>query len=137
MAQNHRHDLRSPLAKVRGLGSAKSGVQHFLVERLTGLALIPLGLWFVVSLLGNLLDGRVASLVLWLESPFVAVFLALFIIFSFVHSAFGVQVIIEDYCHHHGRRIALLLLNKTLHLVLGLLAIFAILNLHFQPPVVL
>ena len=129
--------FRSKLKQVRGLGSAKSGTQHFITERLTGLALIPLGLWFVISILGRLLDGTPASLVLWLESAWTTAFLLLFIVFSFIHSAGGVQVIIEDYVHGHKKRIILLLLNKSLHLVLGLVTIMAVITLHFKPPMVL
>lgn len=129
--------LRHSLKNARGLGSAKSGVHHFLTERLTGLALIPLGLWFVINVLSRLLDGKVTSLVLWLESPLTATFLALFVVFSFVHSAYGIQVIIEDYVSCHKKRIALLLLNKALHILLAVITVLAVINLHFKPPVVL
>jgi succinate dehydrogenase / fumarate reductase membrane anchor subunit len=129
--------LRTRIKNVRGLGSAKSGVHHFLMERLTALALIPLGLWFVISILGRLLDGKIASLVLWLESPFTAALLALFIAFSFMHSAGGIQVIIEDYVHCPKKRIFLILFSKGLHILLGLLTLLAIANLHFKPPVVI
>jgi succinate dehydrogenase / fumarate reductase membrane anchor subunit len=105
------------------------------VERLTGLALIPLGLWFVISILGRLLDGKVTSLVLWLESPLTAALLGLFVVFSFWHSAMGVQVIIEDYIHNTRNRFLALLLSKTLHLLLAVITVLAIVNLHFQPPV--
>jgi succinate dehydrogenase / fumarate reductase membrane anchor subunit len=128
-------EFRSPLKNVRGLGSAKSGVHHFIIERLTALALIPLGLWFVISILGKLLDGKVSSLVLWLESPFNTILLALFVFFSFWHSMGGVQVIIEDYCHKW--RIPLLLINKTSHILLGAMTLLAVISLHFQPAVVL
>lgn len=130
-------DLQTPLKRIRGLGSARSGVHHFLLERLTGLALVPLGLWFMISILGRLLDGKVSSLVLWLESPLTAALLMLFIGFSFLHSNAGIQVIIEDYVHHGKKRTALLLFSKTLHLLLGLVTLLAVLNLHFKPPVVL
>lgn len=129
--------LRHSLKNARGLGSAKSGVHHFLTERLTGLALIPLGLWFVINVLSRLLDGKVTSLVLWLESPLTATLLALFVVFSFVHSAYGIQVIIEDYVSCHKKRIALLLLNKALHILLAVVTVLAVINLHFKPPVVL
>ncbi len=133
-----KHDpLRTPLKRVRGLGSAKSGVHHFLVERLTGLALVPLGLWFMISLLGRMLDGKVASLVLWLESPINTALLMLFIIFGFWHSKSGVQVIIEDYVHSPKKMIFLSLLNKSLHILLVAITLLAVFNLHFKPPVVL
>ncbi len=127
--------LRSALSQSRGLGSAKSGVHHFMVERLTALALIPLGVWFVASLLHHILDDTANSLVLWVQSPINAVLFALFIIFSFVHSSSGVQVIIEDYVACKTKLIVLLLLNKTLHIVLGLATLMALFNLHFLPAV--
>lgn len=133
----NRDSLRTPLKQVRGLGSAKSGVHHFLIERLTGLALVPLGLWFVISLLGRLLDGKTSSLAQWLQSPLTAALLALFVIFSFLHSKVGVQVIIEDYVHSHKKRAFLLLLNQISHILLGLITIMALVKLHFLPPVVL
>lgn len=129
--------LQTPLARVRGLGSARSGTHHFLVERLTGLALVPLGLWFVFGLLGTLLDGKVSTLVSWLDSPLNAALMLLFSVFGFIHSASGVQVIIEDYVHGAFARPALLILNKALHILLGLLCVMAIANLHFMPPVML
>lgn len=128
--------LESPLAKARGHGSAKSGVHHFLVERLSGLALIPLGLWFALSLLCCLLDGSVTSIVAWLDSPLSAALMTLFIVFSFVHSTSGVQVIIEDYVSGQLSRPILLILNKTLHILFGLLCLMAIFNLHFMHSVV-
>lgn len=126
------NEFQTPLARARGWGSAKSGVHHFLVERLTGLALVPLGLWFVVSLLSCLLDGRVATLVSWLDSPINAGLMALLIVMGFLHSSGGVQVVIEDYVKCSMARPALLLVNKTLHILLGLLSLMAIFNLHFM-----
>lgn len=128
--------LQTPLAKARGHGSAKSGVHHFLVERLTGLALIPLGLWFVLNLLTSLLDGRVTSLVGWLDNPLNAVFMTLFVIFSFIHSSCGVQVIIEDYIKCGTGRPILLIVNKAAHILFGLVSLMAIFNLHFMHSVV-
>lgn len=127
--------LRSPVSETRGLGSAKSGVHHFLVERLTGLALIPLGLWFVSSLLLHLADGTINSLVGWLHSPLNTVFFTLFVLFTFIHSSSGMQVIIEDYVHCRVKLIFLLLLNKGLHIIFGLMSLMALFNLHFMPPV--
>lgn len=123
--------LRTNLSQARGLGSAKSGTATFIAERLTALALIPLGLWFVVNLLTLLLDGDIGALPLWLKSPLDAAFLALFIVFSFWHSKLGVQVIVEDYIHKPLWRNSLLLLNLAAHILFGLICLMAVFQLHY------
>jgi succinate dehydrogenase / fumarate reductase, membrane anchor subunit len=128
-----RYKSQSKLGRVRGLGSAKSGVHHFLVERVTGLALVPLGLWFVYSLLATLLDGELSTLIAWTDSLAVVTLLLLLIIAAFMHSMSGVQVIIEDYIHKQPWNAALLLLNRTLHVVLALVCALSVLKLHLTP----
>ena len=129
--------LRSDLHNARGLGSAKSGTAHFIAERLTALALIPLGLWFVANLLTLIVDGDPSALGSWLQSPFSAAFLALFILFSFWHSKLGIQVIIEDYIHKPFCRNSLLILSSAAHILFGLLCLMAIFQLHFSAEVIL
>lgn len=123
--------FRSNLHTARGLGSAKSGTSHFIAERLSALALIPLGLWFVVSLISLITTGDDVALGLWAKSPFNAAFLALFIIFSFWHSKLGMQVIIEDYVHKPCYRNSLLIFSAAAHILFGLLCLMAIIQLHF------
>jgi succinate dehydrogenase / fumarate reductase, membrane anchor subunit len=130
---NQRFNRQSPLGKVRGLGSAKSGVSHFLIERFTGLMLVPLGLWLVYSMITVLMDGSYATLVGWLSSSLVMMLMMLFILMLFWHSSSGVQVIIEDYVHKQPWSALLLILNKALHLVLAIITALAVLKLHLAP----
>ena len=93
------------LGRVRGLGSAKSGVHHFWMQRLTAVALIPLVIWFAVSLV--MLSG--ADYVMarsWLGSPFVMVLLILTICIGLYHGQLGMQVVIEDYIAKHSKKAA-------------------------------
>lgn len=90
--------LRTALGQVRGLGSAKEGTEHFWIQRLTALALLPLMIWFVASI-ACLAGADHAQVVEWLSSPFAAVFMILMIGTGFYHLKLGVQVVIEDYIH--------------------------------------
>jgi succinate dehydrogenase / fumarate reductase membrane anchor subunit len=119
--------LRSPLSRARGLGSAKSGVHHFWVQRLTALALIPLTLWFVFSV-AKLAGGSYEAVRWWVSYPTVAVTLVLFIAVSFYHAALGVQVVIEDYVGHEGAKLTMIVLSKFGLAVLGAASIFAVLK---------
>ena len=102
--------LRTPLSAAKGLGSAKEGAHHWWVQRLTSIALVPLMLWFVISLalLGNL---SYESAVAWVQFPFVAVGLSLLVVVMFYHVQLGVQVIIEDYVHGWLKITSIILLN--------------------------
>ncbi|HEX4871802.1 MAG TPA: succinate dehydrogenase, hydrophobic membrane anchor protein [Nevskiaceae bacterium] len=119
--------LRSPLGRARGLGSAKDGVHHFWVQRLSALALIPLSLWLVFSL-AQLSGSGFGPVAWWVSAPPVAVTLVLFIAAAFYHSSLGLQVVIEDYVASEGRKLALLVLVKFSHLLLATGAIFAVLK---------
>ena len=123
--------FRSPLSKARGLGSAKSGTAHFIAERMTALALIPLCLWFIVNLLGLIIGHDIMAVTGWMKSPINAAFMALFIIFAFWHSKLGIQVVIEDYIHAAFMRNTLLIFNKAAHILFGLFSLMAIFQLHF------
>jgi len=140
MSQGHNHksherqgagDRRSELGRVRGLGSAKEGVQHWWVQRATAVALVPLSVWFLASLL-CLLGGSRAELVAWLASPFSAGLMILFLLATFWHALLGVQVVIEDYVHHEGRKLATLLAVKGLIFLLAAASVVAVLKLTLQ-----
>ena len=120
--------MRSPLSKARGLGSAKSGVGHFWIQRVTAVALVPLSLWFAFSLAQL---GRADFLVVrgWVHAPSVAVTLVLFLAAATYHSALGVQVVIEDYVAGEAGKLASLLLNKFVHLIVAAAGIFAVLKI--------
>src|SRR5581483_10335843 len=116
-------NLRSPLSQARGLGSAKDGVGHWWIQRLTALALIPLSLWFVYSVVRHHLADY-ASLVAWIKAPFVAIALVLYFAALFWHSALGVQVVIEDYVGNEALKIGGIILEKLAHFALGAAAVF-------------
>lgn len=120
--------LRSPLGRARGLGSAKDGVHHFWVQRVSAIALIPLSLWFVFSV-AQLAGGDYHVVRHWVSAPSVAVVLILFIASALYHSALGIQVVIEDYVHHEGLKIASLLLMKFAHALLAAASVFAVLKI--------
>ncbi len=117
--------LRSPLGQVRGLGSAKEGVSHWWAQRLTALALIPLCLWFVASVVA-LAGADHAAVRDWVDSPVVAGLLILLIVATFYHAFLGLQVVIEDYVHSEGVKLMTLLLVKGASLVLGTVGVLAV-----------
>lgn len=123
--------LRSPLGQARGLGSAKSGAHHWWMERLTSLALIPLSVWFIISLVTQLLGASPHDLHRWLASPITALLLALFIAIGFYHTKLGLQVVIEDYVHREIRKISLLLFKDVVIYALMAGSLVAIAKLHF------
>jgi succinate dehydrogenase / fumarate reductase, membrane anchor subunit len=120
--------LRSPLSRVTGLGSAGDGVGHWWLQRVTSVALIPLTLWFVISVLGQELSSYTAMHA-WLGNLWHATFTLLLVIATAWHSQLGLQVFIEDYVHGHGAKITALLTSKFIHLLAAAAAIIAILRL--------
>ena len=123
--------LRSPLGRVMGLGSAKEGVAHWWVQRLTAVAMIPVLIWFVIEIV-SLTGAPRAAVVAWLHSPFAAIVTVLMLIAVFYHMALGVQVVIEDYIHSEWSKITLLVLNKFVAFALAAAGIFAVLRIAFQ-----
>ena len=118
-------DSSTPLARVRGLGSAREGGEHWLTERVTSIALLLLGTWLIASLLLlPSLDYR--TLVEWLGSASGAVPMALLIVIGFKHALDGVQVTIDDYVHDEGNRFALRLLLLFLAIGGASLALYAL-----------
>jgi succinate dehydrogenase / fumarate reductase membrane anchor subunit len=123
--------MRTPMAKVRGLGSAKSGTEHFFRQRVTALANVPLAIAFVI-IITMLLGAPHASFVAAIKSPLVALILLLFVVSGTIHMRLGMQVIIEDYVHEEGRKIALLIANTFFAIVIGAACVFAVLKMAFS-----
>ncbi|HKY94966.1 MAG TPA: succinate dehydrogenase, hydrophobic membrane anchor protein [Kiloniellales bacterium] len=123
-------DRRSDLARARGLGSAKEGVQHWWLQRLTALALVPLSLWFVASVV-CLAGATRAELVDWLSSPFSAGLLLLCLLATFWHGLLGLQVVIEDYVHSEGAKLVWLLAIKALLWFLAVASLVSVVKLSF------
>ena len=120
--------LRTPLARVRGLGPAKEGVQHWWVQRTTAAALVPLTVWFVIAVL-SMIGADHATFTAWLAAPLPAVLMILFIIAGFHHMRLGVQVVIEDYVHHATAKVVLQVLLVAFTYMLGLASILAVLRI--------
>ena len=120
--------LRSPLGRVRGLGSAKEGTSHFWAQRVTAIALIPLTFLFVVIIFA-FIGADHARAVALMGNPLVAVVMLLFIGAGFYHMQLGVQVVIEDYIHHEALKTLSLLAVSLGAVTLGVASTFAILKL--------
>lgn len=122
--------LRTPLAQVRGLGSAKEGVHHWWVQRLSGAALIPLTLWFVFSIAG-MAGADHAAFAAWAAEPLNSVLLIVLVAATFHHTHLGLQVVIEDYIHHGFWKLLFLVGSKFGSGLLAVAGIFAILKVAF------
>ena len=123
-------DRRSPLGRVRGLGSAKEGVAHWWAQRLTALALVPLAIWFVASVAAHA-GADHETMRAWIGSPLVASLLVLLIVATFYHLYLGIQVVIEDYVHSEGVKIASLIAVKGASILLGVIALISVLSILF------
>ena len=118
---------RTSLGRAKGLGAAKHGVGHWISERITSVALVPLGLWAVFSVL-NLARVGYDGAVLWLHAPVNAVLAALLMLITFQHMHAGLRVVVEDYIHKPGTKAALLVLNLFVCVLFAALALFSILK---------
>lgn len=122
--------IRTPLARVRGLGSAKEGTDHFWLQRLTAVAnaiLVIFAVWMVVRIVG----ADYATVRATLRNPLVSVGLALLILSVVVHMRIGMQTIIEDYVHSDGRKVILVMLNTFFTIAIGAVCVLAIVKLSF------
>ncbi len=122
--------MRSALGRVRGLGPARSGVKHWWGQRVTALALVPLGLWFVYSVLSMEGEGRL-RMAHWVAAPVDTVLLLALLLAAFHHMQLGLQVVIEDYVHGEGARTLAQLAMRALTVLLALTAIVSVLKLAF------
>jgi succinate dehydrogenase / fumarate reductase membrane anchor subunit len=122
--------MRSQLGRVRGLGSAKSGVGHWWAQRVTAIALAPLSLWFVVSVI-RLAGLPHATVVHWAGRPVNSVLLLCLVIAMFYHMQLGLQVVIEDYIHTDRIKLASMLAMKGVTTLFGLAAVMSVMKLAF------
>ena len=122
--------LQNPLGKALGHGSAREGVSHWWWQRVTAVALAPLTIWFVWSLL-RLPSLDLATVSLWIGSGWTPVFLLLLVWSVAMHSALGMQVVIEDYVHAKGAQLATLLAVNFLHAIIAVAGTYAVLRIAF------
>lgn len=125
--------LVTPLNRVLGLGSAKEGVEHWWLQRLTAVALIPLGLWLAFAFMA-LDDFSYATVVEWIRSPVTAVLLMLSVAALSYHSQLGVQIVIEDYVHAPAMKMLGLVLSSFVHVALAVAGIYAVARVSFGAP---
>lgn len=117
--------LASPLSRVRGLGSARSGTHHWWQQRLTAVALAPLGLWFIYALIAVDVANH-ASVVRWLREPVTVVLLILLLVTLLHHAQLGIQVVIEDYVEPEWQKLACIVMVRFLAVFAGLAGIVAL-----------
>jgi succinate dehydrogenase / fumarate reductase, membrane anchor subunit len=122
--------FRSPLGRVRGSGSAHTGTGHWLHMKLTSFLLVPLTIWFAVSLLSHAGAAR-ADLLVWLSNPFTAALMISFIVISLYHAALGLQVVIDDYIHQELVKLFALFAVKGGLFFAAILAVLSLLKIAF------
>ena len=120
--------MKSDLAKVQGLGSAKHGVGHWKIQRLSAVGMIPLILWFIPSLMLTIISGYNEA-ILWIQNPFNATGFILLLGTIFFHASLGLQVVIEDYVHSEGLKIISIIFVKLSSILLGVLSILCVLKI--------
>lgn len=123
--------MRSPLSRARGLGSAREGVEHWWIQRLTAMVLIPLTLWFVASLIA-LTGSDYDTVITWLKTPFVTILMVLLLIALFHHMWLGLQVVVEDYIHSDWVKIPTVVVIRLGCFALAVGGIFATLRIAFD-----
>jgi succinate dehydrogenase / fumarate reductase, membrane anchor subunit len=125
--------LQTPLARARGLGAAKKGVQHWWWQRLTAVVLVPLCLWFIGTIV-TMQASDYRTVVNWIQSPLVSGLWIFLIAASFYHAQLGLQVVIEDYVHSEWVKITALVVAQFLMVLLALTAVVAVLKIALGAP---
>jgi succinate dehydrogenase / fumarate reductase membrane anchor subunit len=124
----HIDALRSPLGRARGLGSARAGSHHWWAQRLTAIALVPLTLWFIFSVI-HLSGASHQAVIEWLSAPLTMGLMLALIAATFHHLQLGLQVVIEDYVHGERGKLASVLLIKALSVMMALVCIVSVLKI--------
>ncbi len=122
--------LRSPLGRVRGLGSAHAGSAHWWAQRLTATALVPLTLWFIYSVI-RFSTASHQAVHDWLSAPGPMVMMLALVAITFHHLQLGLQVVIEDYVHEEPAKTACLVLSKTLCWLMAIVCVVSVLKIGF------
>ena len=122
--------LRSPLGRAIGLGSAKEGVEHWWLQRVTAVALVPLTVWFVVAVV-RLSGADIDTVRDWVGRPLPSILLVLLLIATFWHASLGLQVVIEDYVHTDLAKLGLLIVVRLACFALAVAGIIAVLGMAF------
>ena len=120
--------MRSPLGRANGLGSAKEGVEHWWLQRITAVALVPLSLWFVIAII-RLVGADSDGVRDWVGNPLPAIMLVLLLIATFYHAALGLQVVIEDYIHAELTKLGLVVVVRLGCFALAVAGMFAVLSM--------
>lgn len=123
--------LRTALGRVRGLGSAKGGTHHWWMQRVTAIALIPLTVWIVASFVA-MTGADYETVRAWMAMPLVAILFILFIATGLYHLKLGLQVVIEDYVHSEGLKLASQMALTFACVLVAAASIFAVLKIAFQ-----
>lgn len=123
-------DMRTPLKKVRGLGSSKEGTHHFWMQRMTAVALVPLFIVFILFVIAHL-GASYEAVVGSLANPFVAVLMGMMVIAGLIHMRIGMQEVIDDYVHNELLKLSALMANNFFTVLVGGFCLFALLKIAF------
>tara|TARA_B100000378_G_scaffold187408_1_gene152093 strand:+ start:771 stop:1151 length:381 start_codon:yes stop_codon:yes gene_type:complete len=123
-------DMRTPLKKVRGLGSSKGGTHHFWMQRMTAVALVPLFIFFILFVIAHL-GASYETVIGSLANPFVAVLMGMMVIAGLIHMRIGMQEVIDDYVHNELLKLSALMANTFFTVLVGGFCLFALLKIAF------
>jgi len=120
--------MRSPLGRALGLGSAKEGVEHWWLQRITAAALVPLSVWFIIAII-RLVGADIETVRDWVSTPMPAILLVLLLIATFWHASLGLQVVIEDYVHTPLTKLGLVIVVRLGCFAFAVAGIYAVLSM--------